>query len=202
MQLALSASGLPAKLILNPEQRVSDEEFWQYCVANPDVRLERTAEGEIVIVPPAGGEGSYRSGLAYLELGQWWTINRRGKLFDCSAAFRLPNGAILSPDAAWVSDERLAALSKKQRRKFLPLCPEFVIEVMSPSDRLAPAKAKMEEWIANGVQLGWLIDGDKQTVYVYQPGQPAEKRIGIARLAGTGPVAGFVLELDRIWAGL
>jgi Uma2 family endonuclease len=202
MQLALSASGLPAKLILNPEQRLSDEEFWQYCVANPDVRLERTAEGEIVIVPPAGGESSYRSSVAGSKLCQWCEAADRGRVFESSAAFRLPNGAILSPDAAWVSDERLAALSKKQRRKFLPLCPEFVIEVISPSDRLAPAKAKMEEWIANGVQLGWLIDGDKRTVYVYQPGQPAEKKMGIAQLAGPGPVAGLVLELDRIWAGL
>jgi Uma2 family endonuclease len=115
--------------------------------------------------------------------------------------FLLPDGSGLSPDAAWVSNEAWAALTRKQRRQFPPVCPEFVVEVMSASDRLRAAKAKMERWIANGVQLGWLIDGDAKTVYIYRPGRTAEKRRGILELAGEGPVEGFVLDLGPIWAG-
>ena len=120
-----------------------------------------------------------------------------------TSEFILPTGAALSPDAAWISNGRLAALSKKQLRKFPPVCPEFIIEVMSPSDRLRTAKEKMEEWIRAGGDLAWLIHGDEKTVYVYRAGQQsAETLTGIVKIAGEGPVAGFELDLTNIWAGV
>ena len=116
--------------------------------------------------------------------------------------FRLPDGSVLSPDAAWVANEALHRLTPKQRKEFLPLCPAFAVEVRSPSDDLKEAKDKMQTWIANGAQLAWLIDGDARTVYVYRIGPVPRTRRGIAELAGQGPVKGFVLKLEAIWRGL
>jgi len=190
------------RLLFDSDQMLSHKEYLAFCRANPDLRIERTAEGEIVIVPPAGGEGSYRSGKAFAQLDRWAERDGCGAAFDCSVEFLLADGSALSPDASWVSNEALARLTRSQRREFLRLCPEFVIEVMSPSDRLKPAQAKMEVWIANGVQLGWLIDGDHESVYVYRPDRPPKTLRGIKELAGAGPVAGFVLKLQAIWKGL
>jgi Uma2 family endonuclease len=182
---------------------MNDDEYYEFCMANPNTRFERTAEGEIVIVPPAGGESSYQSGESQGELRQWAKRDGRGKAFESSVEFILPTRAAFSPDAAWVSNARLARLSKEQRRKFLPICPEFVIEIMSPSDRLRDAKEKMKEWMRGGVELGWLIQPDRETIYIYRAGQTEpEKRTGITKLAGEGPVNGFELDLTDIWAGL
>ena len=190
------------KLVFDPEYHLSEEDYLAFCRANPGLRCERTAEGEIVIVPPAGGEGAYRSGDAFAQLRQWAREDGSGKTFDSSVEFLLPDGSALSPDASWVSNESLDRLSPEQRREFLRLSPEFVIEVMSPSDRLKAAKAKMERWVGNGVRLGWLIDGDNQTVYVYRKGRNPVTRRGIQELAAEGPVRGFILKLDAIWRGL
>ena len=182
--------------------RFSDEAFAEFCRANPNLRLERNSEGEIIVMPPAGGESSGRSFDVDLQLGGWAKRDGQGRGFDSSAGFVLPDGSILSPDASWVSYAALNLLTVKQRRGFLPLCPEFVIEVLSPSDRLAGAKEKMQTWIANGAKLGWLIDADAQAVYVYRPNRPARTRRGITELAGEGPVEGFKLQLAEIWRGL
>jgi Uma2 family endonuclease len=187
---------------LDPADRLSVEQFAAFCRANPDLRVELSAEGEIILMPPAGGEGSFRSGKAFAELDRWAERDGSGESFDSSVGFKLRDGSVLSPDASWVSNRSLGHLSWEQRREFLPLCPEFVIEVMSPGDRLKPAKEKMELWLANGVQLGWLIDGDHETVYIYRPHHPPKTRRGIKELAAEGPVAGFVLKLQRIWKGL
>jgi Uma2 family endonuclease len=203
MQVVLPEQALPAKLELNPEFRMSDDEYFDFCMANPDVRFERTARGEIIIVPPAGGESDYQNADVIMQLGVWARRDGRGKAFGATTEFILPTGAALSPDAAWVSNARLSTLSKNQLRKFLRLTPEFVVEVMSPSDRLNPAMEKMQEWMRGGVELAWLIDGDTQTVYIFRAGaSDAEKRTGIATLSGEGPVAGFELDLTDIWAGL
>jgi Uma2 family endonuclease len=203
MQVVLPAEALPAKLTLNPELRMSDDQYYDFCMANANVRFERTAQGEIIIAPPAGGESDYRNVDVLIQLGAWAKRDGRGKTFGPSVEFFLPTGAAYSPDAAWVSNARLAQLAKEQKRKFLRLCPEFVAEVMSPSDRLKKAQAKMVDWMANGVQLSWLIHGDKQTVYIYRAGRSDfEKRTGIPRLAGEGPLAGFELDPAEIWAGL
>jgi Uma2 family endonuclease len=203
MQIAIPDLETSATLILDREHPLTDEAYYAFCVANPDLRIERMPDGEIVIVPPAGGESDFRSVKAIVALDVWAEKQRHGRAFGSSAQFLLPNGAALSPDAAWVSNERIATLSKRQRQEFLKLVPEFVIEVMSPSDRLAAAKRKMRLWAANGVDLGWLIDGDNRRVYVYR-GHGAEPRVvaDAESIAGEGPVEGFVLPLDSIWMGL
>lgn len=181
---------------------LSDEDYQALCEANPGLHIERTAEGEIVIAPPAGGESDYRSSEVITELKIWARRDGRGKAFGSSVQFTLPDGSGLSPDAAWVSNESLATLTRQQRKKFLRLAPEFVVEVLSPTDDLKQAKAKMEQWIANGVQLAWLIDGDAQTVYVYRAGRAPRTGRRIREIAGEGPVAGFTLNLVPIWKGL
>ena len=203
MTVMLPDSALPARLVLNPDLPMSDDEYYDFCVANPDVWFERNAQGEIIIVAPAGIESDNRNLDIGAQLNQWAKRDGRGKAFGPTGEFILPNGAAYAPDAAWVSKERLAALSKVQLRKFVKLVPEFVVELLSFSDRLPSAKKKMAEWMANGVALGWLIDADKQTIYVYRAdGESPEKMEGIERLAGEGPVEGFVLELNDIWEGL
>ena len=200
--VALPKRALPVMLRFGYTRKVSDEAFLEFCRTNPDIRCERTADGEVVIVPPAGVESSHRSVEVATDLTVWARRVRRGKAFDSSVMFMLPDGSSLSPDASWVSNESLRRLSREQRKEFLRLCPEFVVEVMSPSDRLRAAKEKMEQWIANGCQLGWLIDADRETVYVYRPDQGVATLRGIPELAGDGPVKGFVLPLRSIWAGL
>jgi len=202
MHVALPESESPVKLVLDPEHLLTDDEYFAFCVANSNLRIERTARGEIVIVPPVGGESDYRNTHLVTQLNTWAIQDGRGTAFGSSVEFILPSSAALSPDAAWVSREKIHRLTKEERRKFLRLVPDFVAEVMSPSDRLPIAQAKMEEWIANGVALGWFIDGDAQTVYVYRVGAAMEKLTGVTSLPGDGPIAGFVLDLTAIWAGL
>ena len=182
--------------------RSSKEAYRAFCRANPDLRVERSAEGEIIVMPPAGGESDYRSLKVAAQLDRWAERDGRGKPFGSSVQFFLPDGSALSPDAAWVSNESLNRLSRQQRKEFLLLCPEFVVEVLSPSDRPKKAIEKMQRWISNGVQLAWLIDGDKETVHIYRKNRPAETRRGILKLAGEGPIKGFVLQLRPIWEGL
>jgi Uma2 family endonuclease len=194
---------LPAKLAFDPDLRMNDEEYYQFCMANRDVRIERSAQGDIIVMPPAGWESDHQSLNAGAQLHDWAIRDGRGKVSGATAAFILPTGAALSPDAAWVSNHRLAQLSREQRRKFLPICPEFVIELMSPSDRLPAAQQKMEEWVRAGVELAWLIQPDEKTIFIYRAGRSdAEVRTEILTVAGEGPVAGFELELGEIWAGL
>jgi Uma2 family endonuclease len=182
--------------------RTTRDGYAKFCEANPDLRVELSAEGEIVFMPPAGGESDSRGADVVIQLGAWASRNGRGRIFGPTAQFLLPDGAALSPDVAWVSNESLKHISYDQRRRFLPLAPEFVVEVLSPSDRLKIAKEKMEQWIANGAQLGWLIDGDHETVYVYRRSRPTQIQRGITKLAGDGPVKGFRLQLRSIWQGL
>jgi Uma2 family endonuclease len=201
-QIALPELSGPATLILDGEHRLTDDEYWAFCVANPDLKVELTSEGEIVIVPPPGGESDFRNLSVTTSLDLWARQDGRGKAFGPSVQFRLPDGSARSPDAAWVSNDRLARLSKEEKRRFLRLVPEFVVEVMSPSDRLKAAQKKMRLWAANGVELGWLIDGDARRVYVYR-GNPEPRIVADAEsIAGEGPIEGFVLQLEEIWEGL
>ena len=153
-------------------------------------------------MPPVGAESDYRCVEVIAQLFDWSGKSRRGKSFGSSVEFTLPDGSALSPDAAWVSNESLATLSKAQRRQFPRVVPEFIVEVMSPSDRLRHAREKMQAWMANGVELGWLIDGDRKSVYVYRQGQEPRQLSGISRLTGEGPVDGFVVDLEAVWEGL
>ena len=153
-------------------------------------------------MPPAGDESSHHCARLNAHLYIWAERDGRGKVFDSSAGFELPNGATLSPDASWIGNARLSALTDKQKRKFAPICPDFVVEVESPSDSVPRLKRKMHEWIDNGARLGWLILPDSRTVYVYRPGQEPEFLSNITQLEGEGPVQGFVLDLSKIWSPL
>ncbi len=202
MQLALPDLDAPARLTLDPRNRLSDDDYFAFCMANPDLQIERTAHGEIVIVPPAGGESDYRNFDCARQFGNWSDRTGHGKGFGPTVQFLLPDGSGKSPDVAWVSNERLNSLTKRQRRRFLPVVPEFVVEVMSPSERLRAAQRKMQKWIDNGVELGWLIDGDNRCVYVYRQGREVRQVRDANQIEGEGPVEGFVLDPIKIWAGL
>ena len=189
-------------LNLSPWPDLSEEDFFQLCAVNRDLRLERTAEGEIVIMAPAGGASSNRNLNIGVALAIWAQRDGTGTAFDSSAGFRLPNGAVLGPDASWILRERLAALSAEQLERFLPLAPDFVIELRSPSDRLSVLEAKMAEYALNGVRLGWLIDPFDRTVKLYRPGKNPELMNEPERMAGDPELPGFVLEMGGIWKGL
>jgi Uma2 family endonuclease len=187
---------------VNGERPLSDEEFFDFCMKNPDLHIERYANGEIVILPSAGMETGYRNSDVSIQLGIWAKGDGRGVAFDSSAEFILPSGAAFAPDASWILKSRLASMTKEEKMLFGRLCPDFVIELKSPSDRLRSLKSKMDEWIANGAQLAWLIVPEKRTVYVYRPGIPTQELSDIDCVAGDGPVTGFRLDLADIWEGL
>jgi Uma2 family endonuclease len=179
--------------------KVTPEQFWQVCRDNPDWRVELTADGDIVIMPPTGGETGARSLKLAQQLGAWVEREGAGVAFDSSTGFVLPNGAIRSPDAAWVSLARLARLTRAQKRKFLPLCPDFVVELKSPTDPLPLLQAKMREYVGNGTRLGWLIDPGSRSVYVYRAGVRVARLRRPAALSGDPVLRGFELDLTRIW---
>jgi Uma2 family endonuclease len=161
-------------LTLKPMLHLDDEQFYELCRANPNVKLERTKIGELVVMPPTVGEtGKYNFEL-YIDLGIWNRQTRLGVAFDSSTGFRLPNGAIRSPDVSWVRIESWRSLSLEQHKKFLPLCPDFALELVSESDDIEDVREKMQEYIDNGLRLGWLIDPKTQTVEVYRPMQTVE----------------------------
>ncbi len=197
--VVLPVERLPARLTLNPDRPMTDDEYFQFCALNEKVRLERTATGQITIAPPDGFTPSCQSADVVAQLGNWAELDGRGTASGSTTEFFLPTGAALSPDAAWSLNSRLAQFSKAEKRKFLHLSPDFVIEVMSPFDSLRTAKEKMTHWIAGGVKLGWLLHGDRQAVYVYRAGRKEQKHTGINKLAGEGPMAGFELDLTDIW---
>jgi Uma2 family endonuclease len=200
MQILVEESERP--MAIQWERGMTDDEYFQFCADNPDVRIERSAEGDILIMPPVGGESGFRNSELTVQLGTWARKDGRGRAFDSSVEYFLPSGAAYSPDASWVLRSRLDKLTREEKRKFPRLCPDFVVELRSPSDRLAKLKAKMREWIENGAQLGWLLDPDRRTVYVYRPGREPEQLVNPERIAGEGPVAEFVLVLAEIWAEL
>lgn len=204
MQKAIALPELTssATLTLDPEDRMTDDQYFDFCMANPDINFERTAQGEIVIVPPAGMESDNRNADAIGYLSPWARKDGRGRACGPTVQFFLPDGSALSPDAAWISKERLASVPRGELKKFPHLVPEFVIEVMSPSDRLKAAQKKMRVWASNGVELGWLIDGDNRRVFVYRGTDEPGVVKDVDSIAGEGPVEGFVLPLQDIWAGL
>ncbi|WP_250121442.1 Uma2 family endonuclease [Chroococcidiopsis sp. CCMEE 29] len=186
-------------LNLNPIIHLTDEQFYQLCQANQDLRFERTATGEIIIMPPAGGETSNRNGRLTQQLFNWADADGTGVAFDSSGGFKLPNGADRSPDAAWVRLERWNALTQEQKERFLPLCPDFVIELLSPSDSLKVAQEKMKEYRESGTRLGWLINRKSKQVEIYRLGQEVEVLQAPATLSEEAVLPGFVLNLESIW---
>jgi Uma2 family endonuclease len=180
--------------------RVSDRAFWRLCQDNPDLRLERTARGELIVMPPAGTETGGRNAGVTGQLWAWNHASGLGHTFDSSTGYKLPNGATLSPDASWIARERWATLSPKERRKFAPICPDFVVELTSPSDegRRPNVQKKMREYIDQGARLGWLIDPDAREVEIYRPGRPVETLPWPETLVGEDVLPGFVLNLRII----
>jgi Uma2 family endonuclease len=181
----------------------TDELFDRVCSEFENTRIEQDAQGSVFIKAPNGGESSHRNLQIGAPLAMWTHRDGSGRAFDSSALFLLPGGAKRGPDASWVSHDRLNTLSIGERRKFLRIVPEFVIELRSPSDRMTDLKEKMEEWRDNGVQLGWLIDPDAQVVLVYRQGAKGSQRLERASsIQGEGSVAGFTLDLLPVWQGL
>jgi len=186
-------------LHLRPGLEMSDEQFFLLCQLNRDLRLERTAQGDLIVMPPTGWITGNRNAEITRQLANWAKTEGLGIVTDSSTGFKLPNGADRSPDAAWVRRERLAALTREQKEKFIPLCPDFVIELRSPTDNLETVRAKLAEYIANGAQLGWLLDPLERKVYVYRPNTPVEIMEQPESISGAPLLAGFTLDLREIW---
>jgi Uma2 family endonuclease len=179
--------------------QLSDEQFFQLCQDNRDLRLERSAKGDLIIMPPTGGEtGNSNAGIT-AQLWLWNNLHKLGVVFDSSGGFKLPNGADRSPDAAWIPLEKWQALTPQQKERFLPLSPDFVIELMSPSDNIETARKKMQEYLDNGTRLGWLINRKTREVEIYRQGQAVEILTNPESLSGESILPEFSLNLTLIW---
>lgn len=186
-------------LNLNPIIRLSDDQFYQLCIENPDLQLERAATGELLIMSPTGGETGRQNSNLGTELNLWNRQTQLGIVFASSTGFILPNGAIRAPDAAWIPQHRWDALAPAQRQRFLPLCPDFLVELLSPSDRWADGYAKLQEYQANSLRLGWLIDPQRRQVGVFREGGAIAVLENPAVLVGESILPGFELPLRLLW---
>ena len=177
----------------------TDEEFFLFCQDNDTLRFERTADQQIIVMAPTGLDSSYKNSDLNIELGIWNRRTKLGYVFDSNAGFTLPNKAVRSPDAAWVKKERYESLSLSERQKFGHICPDFVIELQSPSDNLKHLKDKMDEYISNGCRLGWLISPELQKVFIYKPGITITDTPFENPLSGEDVLPGFLLDLKSIF---
>jgi Uma2 family endonuclease len=198
MNLALSESGLPVRLRF--DRPMTDEELMRFCAVNDDLRVEREPNGEILVMTPANIKTSSMNSRINRLLDEWAEADGRGIVSGPDGGYTLPDGSMRAPDAAWVANRRWQALSKEDQGRFAPICPDFVIELRSPSDNLADLQAKMEMWTANGAEVAWLIDPLEKAVTIYRPGEQPEVLAQPTSVQGTGPIAGFELVLGRIWA--
>ncbi|MBC6432265.1 Uma2 family endonuclease [Nostoc sp. HG1] len=187
---------LPSTLKLKID--LTDEQFFQMCQKNSNYRFERTASGEILIMSPTGSDTGRRNVKITTQLDIWNSESNLGEVFDSSTGFTLPNGAERSPDVSWVKIERWNALTPEQQEKFAPICPDFVVELRSRTDSLKELQEKMQEYIENGAQLGWLIDRKNKRVEIYRPGKDVEILDNPASLSGENILPGFVLHLQQI----
>lgn len=175
---------------------LTDEQFFQLCLNNQDLKFERTDKGELIIMPPTGGNtGRYNLKIAQ-QLANWSDADGTGVAFDSSTGFKLPNGANRSPDAAWIPLEKWNSLTPEQQEKFPPMCPDFVIELRSSSDALKPLQEKMQEYIDNGTRLGWLLNRKDRQVEIYRQGQNKEVLTSPITLSGEDVLPKFVLNLE------
>jgi Uma2 family endonuclease len=197
-KLATIEETLPLKIKLYPAIAMTDEQFFALCQLNQDVQIERSAAGDLIFMPPTGSEGErYNFNL----IGQLWTWTKQdatGVGFGSSGGFTLPNGAVRSPDAAWISKTRWEQIDLELRKKFAPICPDFVVELRSETDNLQVLQEKMSEYIENGARLGWLIDPQQKKVYIYRPNLAVEELDRPLTLSGENVLPGFVLELQDL----
>lgn len=196
MPFVISDEYLPATLTAQP---MTDQEFMAFCAEHPDLNFEMTAEGELIVMAPTHSDTGRSNSKIVSQLDTWATKDRRGYVCDSSTGFVLPNGARRSPDTSWTLKDRVRQLGAGSRKSFWHLCPDFVIEVRSDSDRLKPLQKKLVEYLEQGAQLGWLIDLKGPAVEVYRSSGSFERRPGIDQIEGEGPVAGFVLDLTYVW---
>lgn len=191
LQINLSAIATMSKL--------SDRQFYDFCRTNPDLRIERNANGEIVVMPPAFADTGNRNGRVFGQLYIWSEADATGEAFDSSSGFTLPNGATRSPDVAWILGDRWNALSPEQQASFAPIAPDFVVELRSSSDTLASLKEKMEEYIVNGVRLGLLIDRKSRQVHIYRPNRLPEILDNPESVSCEPEMSMFALKMAKIW---
>ncbi|MEM9162918.1 MAG: Uma2 family endonuclease [Cyanobacteria bacterium P01_F01_bin.4] len=184
---------------LTTVSKMSDQQFYDFCRTNPDLRIERNANGEIIVMPPAFADTGNRNGRVFGQLFVWSEADATGEAFDSSSGFTLPNGATRSPDASWILLERWNALTSEQQTSFAPIAPDFVVELRSRSDTLASLQEKMEEYIANGVRLGLLIDRKNCQVHVYRPNQPPEILDNPESVSCEPEMPLFALKMAKIW---
>lgn len=189
----------PARLVLRPLLKLDEEQFFQLVLQNPDQPLEQNAQGEVIVMAPTGTFSGSSSGEILLQLALWNKANKFGMVFDSSTLFRFANGAARSPDAALVDQARCDRLTGKQRKGIARLTPNFVIELRSENDRLFDLQEKLLEYLANGVEVGWIVDPLMAQVHIYEASKPIQVLDRPATVAGTGCVAGFVLDLKEIF---
>ena len=179
--------------------RMNDEEFFEFCQLNPALRIEPTSAGDIIVMAPTGGKTGRQNAKLIVALGNWAVKDGTGQVFDSSTEFILPNSAGRSPDASWIRNERWNSLTAKEQEQFPPLCPDLVVELRSRTDSLADLKSKMDEYINNGAQLGWLIDPLERKVNVYRPGAIPEVLDDPKEVSGEPLLPGFVLDVQALW---
>ena len=189
----------PLVVRMHPVIDLTDDQFFEFCQINRDLRIERTATGELLIMSPTGSETGGSNFRLAVQLGNWIEQDGTGIGFDSSTGFTLPNGGTVSPDISWVKLERWNALSKEQRTKFAPIVPDFVVELRSPSDSLKDLQKKMQQYIDNGVRLAWLIDRKQRRVYIYRPDVSVQQLDNPETVSGDAELPGFVLKLGQIW---
>jgi Uma2 family endonuclease len=197
--LPVATEIIPMVLQLQPAIALTEDQFYEFCQLNRDFRIERNAVGELVIMPPTGSETDERNFNLVGQLWVWTKQDGTGVGFGSSGGFTLPNGAVRSPDAAWIKRDRWEAIPVELRKKFAPICPEFVIELRSESDRLQVLQDKMQEYIDNGMQLGWLIDRKQRQVFLYRPNTTVKVLDNPKILCGEPLLSGFVLDLSQVW---
>ena len=186
-------------LVLHLGLKMSGDEFYDFCMRHEDLNLELSREGDLIIVPPTGGKTGNRNSKLTARIVLWAEKDGTGVTFDSSSMFSLPNGAMRSPDASWIKKERWDALSEKEQEKFSPICPDFVVELRSPSDSLKRLQEKMKEYAANGAQLGGLLDPSTRRVYVYRPGAEVEILEDPEAVSGAPLLRGFTLDVRALW---
>ncbi len=187
-------------LNLDSAIELTDDQFYKLCRNNPDLKFERNVHGELIIMPPTGGETGRRNSSLITDVGNWNRQTRLGQVFDSSTCFKLPNGADRSPDVSLIRQDRWDTLTPEQKEKFPPICPDFVIELMSLGDTLKTIQAKMQEYIDNGLQLGWLLNLKDRLVEIYRPARSIESLQSPTSLSGETILPGFALDLGFIWA--
>jgi Uma2 family endonuclease len=198
--MGLSLTEIELPLRIRQERPMTDDEFLRFCAANEPTRFEREPNGEILVMTPAGFKTSRMNQRIGRLLDEWAEADGRGVATGSDGGYTLPDGSMRAPDAAWVRLDRVNAMTAEEQEKFAPLCPDFILELRSPSDRLPDLQSKMQQWIANGAEIAWLIDPIEKAVTIYHPGEDPEHLTHPTSVQGTGPIAGFELVLARIWS--